>query len=63
MNNNKVQLTSTDYSNLRVLVIGMIHEIESRTDKAIANNDKVSIIKLVRDLDYYTNLLSTMRSL
>ena len=63
MNNNKVQLTSTDYSNLRVLVIGMIHEIESRTDRAIANNDKVSIIKLVRDLDYYTNLLSTMRSL
>ena len=63
MDNNKVQLTSTDYSNLRVLVIGMIHEIESRTDRAIANGDKVSIIKLVRDLDYYTNLLSTMKSL
>jgi hypothetical protein len=63
MNNNKVQLTSTDYSNLRVLVIGMKHELEHRIDRAIANSDKAGTIKYVRDLDYYTNLLSNMQGL
>ena len=63
MNNNKVQLTSTDYSNLRVLVIGMKHELEHRIDRAIANSDKPYTIKLVRDLDYYTNLLNNMQGL
>jgi len=63
MNNNKVQLTSTDYSNLRVLVIGKKSELEYRIDRAIANSDKVATIKYVRDLDYYTNLLSNMRGL
>ena len=63
MNNNKVQLTSTDYSNLRVLVIGMKHELEQRIDRTIANSDKAGTIKYVRELDYYTNLLNNMQGL